>query len=40
MSSVEPKRLILSQPIAIPTDIACEAERAVIAELKPGTVMM
>src|ERR1700743_996768 len=40
MSSVEPKRLILSQPIAIPPDIACEAERAVIAELKRGTVMM
>ncbi|HWA91205.1 MAG TPA: HD domain-containing protein [Rhizomicrobium sp.] len=36
----EPKRLILAQPIANPTDFECEGERAVLAALKPGTIMM
>ena len=34
------KRLKLPQPIAIPEDLECAAERAVLAELGPGTVMM
>lgn len=35
-----PRRLILPQPISNPQDIECAAERAVLAELAPGTIMM
>ena len=34
------KRLILPQPISIPEDRECAAERALLAQLGPGTVMM
>ncbi|MEI9990735.1 MAG: HD domain-containing protein [Rhizomicrobium sp.] len=34
------RRLILSQPIATAADRDCGAERAVVAQLRPGVVMM
>jgi hypothetical protein len=40
MSEDALQRLILPQPISIPEDVECSRERAVIAALRPGTVMM
>jgi hypothetical protein len=34
------KRLILPQPISIPEDRSCKTERAMLKELRAGTVMM
>jgi len=36
----EPRRLILPQPISNALDRECEAERALLAQLGPGTIMM
>jgi len=36
----EVRRLVLPQPVANVLDRDCDAERAILAELKPGTVMM
>jgi hypothetical protein len=35
-----PRRLVLPQPIATPTDFECAGERDVLRQLGPGTVMM
>jgi len=40
MSDSAQQRLILSQPIATAGDFECAGERAVVAQLRPGTVMM
>jgi hypothetical protein len=40
MPSKPEHRLILPQPISIPEDRECEAERALLGQLGPGTVMM
>ena len=40
MTSDAQKRLILPQPISIPEDRECTAERALLGQLGPGTVMM
>ena len=34
------KRLIMAQPIAVPQDRECVGERAILAQLGPGTVIM
>ncbi len=35
-----PRRLVLAQPIANPTDFECVGEREILKQLGPGTVMM